>query len=136
LKCRLNGADDVPAQFVNSTLVICNIPGKAKPVTTKIEVTMNDNVVSINSLTVTFINEPRITALNVSFYYYNVKERVPVLVTGQYLDSNRLDGGTIYVKVAHGVSVWKIGAGSSTFVFQMPLGLDFGLYPITVSTDG
>jgi hypothetical protein len=45
----------------------------------------------------TFLAEPSIDSLNISFYYYNYQHRVPVLVTGKNLATR---AGKIYVAVA------------------------------------
>jgi len=135
LRCRLNNdlTNEVMAEYVNSTLVLCYIPSRSTPGNTNVEVFISQEIKSINSLPLIFITEPMIESVNISFYYYNYQHRVPVLVTGRNLATRN---GKIYVAVADTKIEADIRPNANNFSFNMPLGLDLGLYRIRVSTDG
>ena len=75
LKCRLDGSIMVNAVYVNTTLIMCNITSKSVPSSTSIEVFIDTMISSINSVQVYFLNPPTITAVNTTWFYYNLQDR-------------------------------------------------------------
>ena len=71
LRCLLDNKDFVPAQYVNSTLILCNVPSRSTPGTIKIDVYISSDIKSITSLYMNFIDEPVVEDVNITFYYYH-----------------------------------------------------------------
>ena len=71
LKCLLNNVLNVSAQYVNETMILCNVTSRSTTGDIKIEVFISPEIKSINSLTMHFIDEPSVDNVNITFYYYN-----------------------------------------------------------------
>lgn len=69
LKCRIDNTALINAVYVNSTLVMCNVSSRTTPGTMKIEIGINGQIFSTNSLTVNFVDPPSITTINTTWYF-------------------------------------------------------------------
>ena len=137
LKCRFNGVTEDLAYFVNITLVVCNLPNQATPGITRIEITIDSIRYSINYKEVEFISPPTVTSLDITSYFYTPSDKVTLTLTGTNLDKNRDNNGTIFVKVDDVIlTVSNVGVGQGSVSFDMPKGMDVGVYQVFVSTDG
>jgi hypothetical protein len=139
LECLVDDVTAVPAEYVNSTLVICQIPTKTSYSSTSIKVRISSAITSTNSILLYNVQMPVITALNLTSYYLTVSEIVYVQVTGSGFGQYQgwLSSSTIYVMIDNTViNVPVSGVNAATFVFPMPLGLDLGPHTIAVSNDG
>ena len=101
LRCLLDNTESVLANYVNETLILCNVTSRSSSGTIKIEVYISPEIKSINSLFMNFIDEPVVESLNITFYYYHYQHRVPVRIRGRNLTNNLLSDGTrrVYVRV-------------------------------------
>ena len=135
------GVDHTFARYFNRTHVGCPIPTYSTEESVLVDLTFDRQVTySASPVVIELIPAPEIIRLNNTEYYYTHHEQVYIELTGRYLSK----GMYLYVRV--GDQVQKINEITEVdseedglidvIVFLMPIQLDLGSYPITVSTDG
>jgi hypothetical protein len=101
LRCNYDSPEfgilEVDAYFINKTMIGCPLPTFTQAQTLMVDLTFdNGNTYTVSPLPLYIVDEPIVTALNNTLYYYTYTEQVYIRLEGTNLDQS----GRVYVKVA------------------------------------